>query len=105
VRIQHLDQHVNFQIEKFGRSVVFSTDTAAQFVYAFRPGQAMTEHTHPFSGEYILVLAGEAQISVGTESVLAAVNDVVLVAPEEVHAIYNHGSEPLVVLSFMSPKP
>ncbi|NTV52454.1 MAG: cupin domain-containing protein [Candidatus Firestonebacteria bacterium] len=105
MRIQHLDQHVNFQPEKFGRSVVFSTDTAAQFMYTFQPGQAMTEHTHPFSAEYLMVLEGEAQISVGTESVLAEVNSVVLVLPEEVHAIHNHGSEPLVVLSFMSPKP
>jgi quercetin dioxygenase-like cupin family protein len=105
VRIQHLDQHLNFQDEKFGRSVVFSTDTAAQFMYAFKPGQAMTEHTHPLSAEYIVVLEGEAQISVGMESVLAGVNAVVLVAPEEVHSIYNLGREALVVLSFMSPKP
>jgi quercetin dioxygenase-like cupin family protein len=105
LRIRHLDQHVNFQDEKFGRSVVFSTDTAAQFMYTFKPGQAMTEHTHPFSAEYIVVLEGEAQISVGTESVLAEINAVVLVLPEEVHAIYNHGREPLIILSFMSPKP
>jgi mannose-6-phosphate isomerase-like protein (cupin superfamily) len=65
----------------------------------------MTEHTHPFSAEYIVVLEGEAQISVGTESVLAEINAVVLVLPEEVHAIYNHGREPLIILSFMSPKP
>jgi quercetin dioxygenase-like cupin family protein len=105
MRLQHLKDHVNFQDEKFGRSVVLSSDTAAQFLYTFKPGQAMTDHTHPFSTEFITVLEGEAQISVGTESVLAEPNSVVMVPAEEVHSIHNYTDEPLVVLSFMSPKP
>ena len=105
MRIQHLDKHLNFLDEKFGRSVVFSTDTAAQFMYTFKPDQAMTEHTHPLSAEYIVVLEGEAQISVGTETVIAEVNAVVLVLAGEVHSIHNYGREPLVIMSFMSPKP
>jgi quercetin dioxygenase-like cupin family protein len=105
VHIQHLKDHVNFQEERFGRSVVFSSDIAVQFIYTFHPGQAMTDHTHPFSAEFITVLEGEAQISVDTESVLVEEFGVVLVPPEAVHSIHNHTDKPLVVMSFMSPKP
>jgi quercetin dioxygenase-like cupin family protein len=105
MRITHLRDHVNFQDDKFGRSVIFSSDSAVEFLYTFKPGQAMTEHTHPFSTEFITVLEGVAQISVGTESVLAEPDTVVAVTPEDVHSIHNHTNEPLVILSVMSPKP
>ncbi len=105
MRIQSLDNHINFQDEKFGRSVVLSSDTAVQFIYTFKPGQAMTDHTHPFSTEFLTVLEGEAVISVGTESVMAVTNSVVIVPPEEVHSIWNHSDAPVIIMSFMSPKP
>lgn len=105
MKITHLQDHVNFQDERFGRSVVAASDTAVLFLYSFKPGQAMTDHTHPFSAEFITVLAGEAAITIGTETVLAQVDDVVIVPPEVVHSIQNQGQEPLLVTSLMSPKP
>jgi quercetin dioxygenase-like cupin family protein len=105
VKIAHLQDYVNFQNERFGRSVVMSSDTAVLFLYSFKPGQAMTDHTHPFSAEFLTVVAGEALITINTETVLAQVDDVVIVPPEAVHSIQNQGREPLLVTSFMSPKP
>ncbi len=101
----NIREHVLWQNDHFGRSVVLSSDNAAFFLYAFKPGQAMTEHSHPFSTEYLLVLEGEAVISVGTESVLAVPDAVVVIPAESVHAMYNHTQRPLLIGSFMTPKP
>jgi quercetin dioxygenase-like cupin family protein len=101
VRIEELEKHINFQDERFGRSVVLSSDTAVLFMYSFKPGQAMTEHTHPFSNEFITVVEGEAVISVGVESVLAEPHMVVFAPKEVVHSIHNYTDKPLIVTSFM----
>jgi len=105
MRIEELKKHVNFQKERFGRSVVLTSDNSVLFLYSFKPGQAMTEHTHPFSNEYLTVIDGEAVISVGVESVLVKPHQVVFIPREEVHAIHNHTKKPLLVTSFMCPKP
>lgn len=105
MKVTQLSKHVALQEERFGRSVVLTSDASVLFLYTFKPGQAMTDHTHPFSNEFLTVIEGEALISVGTESVLAEPGTAVAVAPEAVHSIHNHGQTPLVVASFMSPKP
>lgn len=105
MRIEDLKKHANFQEERFGRSVVLTTDNSVLFVYSFKPGQAMTEHTHPFSQEYLTVIEGEALISVGVESVLVHPNEVVFVNREVIHSIHNNTDKPLLVSSFMAPKP
>ncbi len=105
MRLEELKKHINLQPDRFGRSVILSSDNAVLSLYSFQPGQAMSEHTHPFSGEFISVIEGEALISAGVESVLAPPHSVTFVPPEAVHSIHNHGSTPLLVTSFMSPKP
>jgi mannose-6-phosphate isomerase-like protein (cupin superfamily) len=105
MRIENLQDHANFEETGFGRSVVITSDNSVLFLYTFKPGQAMTEHTHPFTNEYLMVIEGEALISVGVESVLASPQQVVFVPRESVHSIHNHTSQPLLVASYMSPKP
>lgn len=105
MRIEEIKKHANFQAKGFGRSVVITSDTSVLFLYSFKPGQAMTEHTHPFSNEYLTIIEGDAMISVGVESVLASPQQVIFVPREARHAIYNLGKTPLLVTGFMSPKP
>lgn len=105
MKSEELLKHSNFQDNHFGRSTVLSSDNAVLFVYSFLPGQAMTEHSHPFSHEFITVLEGESVISVGVESILAFPNTVVFVPREAIHSIQNHTQRPLLVSSFMTPKP
>ena len=105
MKVTSLSDFVDFTDERFGRSAVLSSNQAALFLYCFKPGQEMPDHTHPFSAEYLLVLEGEAVISMDVESVLAGVHQAVLIPPEAVHAISNAGSAPLVIASFMSPRP
>lgn len=105
MRIEDLKNHVQFNEEKFNRNVVHTSDNAVLFIYSFLPGQAMTDHTHPFSNEFITILEGEALISVGVESVLAHQDDVVFIGREEIHSIHNNTDNPLVVSSLMTPKP
>lgn len=105
MRITSLKDHIRFDAERFGRSVVFSSDTAVMFIYSFHPGQAMTEHTQPFAHVILHVLEGEAHVSVATETVMAPAGTVISIPPETVQAIYNRSDRPLVVASYMSPKP
>jgi quercetin dioxygenase-like cupin family protein len=105
MKVNNLREHINLQAVHFGRSVVVSADSSVLFLYSFQPGQSMTDHTHPFASEFLLVIEGQALISVGTESVLADPQSVVGIPPEAVHSIHNQGSKPLLVASFMSPKP
>jgi quercetin dioxygenase-like cupin family protein len=103
--LENLRAHMKFESERFGRSVVLSSDTAVLFLYSFQAGQAMTDHTHPFSNEFLQVIQGEATITVDVETVLAKPGEVIFVPREFVHSIHNHTDRPLVVSSFMSPKP
>ncbi|MEW6517187.1 MAG: cupin domain-containing protein [candidate division FCPU426 bacterium] len=105
MRIENIKDHIQFEDEGFGRSVVITSDNSVLFLYTFKPGQAMTEHTHPFTNEYVTVIEGEALISVDVESVLVAPQQVVFIPRESVHSIHNHSSKPLIVASFMTPKP
>ncbi len=105
MRSEDIKQHANFQAKGFGRSMVVTSDNSVLFLYSFKAGQAMTEHTHPFSNEYLTVIEGEAVISVGVESVLAFPSQVIFVPREARHAIYNRGKKPLLVTGFMTPKP
>ncbi|MCD4812761.1 cupin domain-containing protein [bacterium] len=105
MRIEKLKNHINFQKDRFGRSVVMSSDNAALFLYSFKPGQTMTDHTHPFSNEYLTVIEGDAVISVGVETVEVKPHQVVFVPRETIHSIQNNTKKPLLVSSFMSPKP
>lgn len=105
MRVEELKAHINFQKDRFGRSVVMTSDNSVLFLYSFKPGQTMTDHTHPFSNEYLTVIEGEAVISVGVESVEVKPHEVVFVPREEIHSIQNKSKKPLLVSSFMSPKP
>ena len=105
MRIEDIKKHARFETKGFGRSVVVTSDNSVLFLYCFKAGQAMTEHTHPFSNEYLTIVEGEAMISVGVESVLASPQHVIFVPREARHAIYNQGKKPLLVTGFMTPKP
>ncbi len=105
MRVEEIKKHVDFQNEHFGRAVILSSDNAVLFLYSFKPGQAMTEHSHPFSNEYLAVVEGEAVISVGVESVIVQPQQVVFVPREEHHSIENNTQKPLLVTGFMTPKP
>mgnify|MGYP006287319937 FL=1 len=105
MKITYLDRHVNVQTDRFGRAVVTSSTTAVLFLYTFSPGQAMTEHTQPLSHVFLTVLEGEGHITVDRETVIAGEGAVITVEPGIVHAIHNRSDKPLVVSSFMSPKP
>ncbi|MBN1595458.1 cupin domain-containing protein [candidate division FCPU426 bacterium] len=105
MRIEDIKKHANFQPDRFGRSVIITSENSVLFLYSFKPGQAMTEHSHPFSQEYLTIIEGEAVISVGVESVIAKPYQVIFVPREEIHAIYNYSRQPLLITSFMSPKP
>jgi mannose-6-phosphate isomerase-like protein (cupin superfamily) len=58
------------------------------------PGRGPSPHTHPYE-EVLIVLEGEATVTVGDEEVVARAGDVVIVPADTPHAFTNTGDGPL----------
>ncbi|HUD39150.1 MAG TPA: cupin domain-containing protein [Streptosporangiaceae bacterium] len=88
--------------------VLLSPKTAgstAGFMGALRlaPGQAVSEHRHPYSEEFIYVVSGSLVLRAGGEEVQLG-PDVAALTPKGVpHRLENHGSETALVVFCLGP--
>lgn len=87
------------------RSVVTQTAHAVIVAWHVGPGQTIRPHVHPHGQDTWTILAGAGDYLVDlhgkTRRIVAA--DVVIARANEVHGVYNGGSEPLVFISVVSP--
>ena len=58
------------------------------------PGRGPSPHSHPYE-EVLIVLEGEATMTVGDEELVAGAGDVVIVPADTPHAFTNTGEGPL----------
>ncbi len=98
-------EHAAFSSEKMRKTSVF--DSAGMFcdVYGFEPGQSQAGHVHPGSDKVYLVVEGEAEIRIGSDTRRLLAGGLAHAAPGVEHAVTNPGPERLVLLVFMAPKP
>jgi putative monooxygenase len=88
--------------------VLLSPKTAgstAGFMGALRlkPGEAVTEHRHPYSEEYIYVVDGSLLLRAGGQE-LALEPDVAAMTPRDMpHRLENHGRQLALVVFFLGP--
>lgn len=66
-------------------------------------GASTRSHYHRTSEELYHVIAGQGQISLGTEVLELNVGDTVLITPGTPHRVRNTGTEPLQLLCCCSP--
>jgi quercetin dioxygenase-like cupin family protein len=65
--------------------------------FAFDAGQALSEHSAPFAA-YILPLDGEAELTIGGQTVAASVGDIVLMPANVPHALRARGRFKMLLL-------
>jgi quercetin dioxygenase-like cupin family protein len=87
------------------RSVITESQEAVVVVWYIKPGQTISTHIHPNGQDTWTILAGTGSYSldqVGTTNLISA-GDVVVAPVGCVHGVFNHGDEPLVFISVVSP--
>lgn len=94
-----------FASEKFQKVNLFESPRMFCDLYCFEPTQAQSPHTHSGSDKIYVVMAGQAELAVGSEQASISAGNAVLIPPGVEHSIRNLGPERLVVLVFMAPKP
>jgi quercetin dioxygenase-like cupin family protein len=87
------------------RSVVTESEHTVVVAWYLQPGQEIPAHIHPHGQDTWTILAGQGEYyldgSGATQSI--GIGDVVVAPIGSVHGVYNHGNEPLVFISIVSP--
>ncbi|MFC4359100.1 cupin domain-containing protein [Halobium salinum] len=85
--------------------VVLENDRAQAATMTLSPGQSTggPDNAHAESDQWLYVVAGEGQATVGGETVDLGAGDLLLVERGETHEIRNSGGEPLETLNLYVP--
>ncbi|MDA2813005.1 cupin domain-containing protein [Nocardiopsis sp. RSe5-2] len=67
------------------------------------PGERITEHYHPFSEEFVHVVAGRVDVEMEEERVRVDAGEGLLIPREVRHRMVNDGDEEAAVVFFLSP--
>ncbi len=87
------------------RSVVTESQDAVIVAWYIQPEQEIPAHVHPNGQDTWTILTGKGEYyldQAGTTTLIAA-GDVVVAHAGCVHGVFNHGTEPLVFISVVSP--
>ncbi len=87
------------------RSVITESPAAVIVAWYIRPQQEIPAHRHPQGQDTWTILAGQGEYyldrSGTTQSIVKG--DVVIAPTGSVHGVFNHGDEPLIFISVVSP--
>jgi len=96
---------MQFSTEKMKKNGIFETPRFFCDLYCFEPGQTQSAHIHEGSDKVYYVIKGKGSFQVGGEEKQIGEGEIVMAASGEKHGVVNNGSERLVVLVYMAPKP
>lgn len=87
------------------RSVVTESSEATVVAWYLKPGQEIRAHIHPQGQDTWTIARGKGEYyldATGTKQLIMA-GDVVVAPSGSIHGVLNHGDEPLVFISIVSP--
>jgi quercetin dioxygenase-like cupin family protein len=87
------------------RSVISESPESTIVAWYIQPQQSIPAHIHPQGQDTWTILAGQGEYYLdraGTTRSIAK-GDVVIAPTGSVHGVYNHGNEPLIFISVVSP--
>ncbi|MBE9005798.1 cupin domain-containing protein [Fortiea sp. LEGE XX443] len=87
------------------RSIVTDSSDAVVVAWYVKPGQEIAAHIHPNGQDTWTILSGSGEYyldTAGTRKTITA-GDVVVAPVQYVHGVFNHGDEPLVFISVVTP--
>ena len=94
-----------FSAEKMGKVDLFRGETMFAGLNCFEPGQEHAPHTHAGQDKLYVVLEGEGEVRVGSETQQVTVGDAAFAPSGILHSIRNTGSARLVVIAVLAPPP
>lgn len=94
-----------FRLDKMGKLTLAEGQYLFAGVNAFEPGQEHAAHVHAGQDKVYVVMAGEAEITLGEERRRVGAGAVAMAAADVPHGVRNVGSGRLVVLVVMGPPP
>jgi quercetin dioxygenase-like cupin family protein len=94
-----------FSAEKMGKVDLFRGETMFAGLNCFEPGQEHAPHTHAGQDKLYVVLEGEGEVRVGSETQRVTVGDAAFAPSGILHSIRNTGSARLVVIAVLAPPP
>jgi quercetin dioxygenase-like cupin family protein len=104
-RIFNIDGSVS---SKGGTSMEVICKTKIHEIHLWRvhPGESIYPHIHPHNDDfwYIIKGVGEYYLSANIKKTVRP-GDIAVASPDEVHGIYNTGSEDIIIYSVLSPLP
>ena len=75
-------------------------DGARVQIVTIQPGDTIANHYHRTTREFYLVLQGRCRLTVNGETLALRRDDMLLMEPDDVHSLANHGTIPFVLLVF-----
>lgn len=72
-------------------------------VATLEPGEVITEHYHPYSEEFLYVASGQISLRLDGEELDVRAGTSVLIPRNVRHRLNNDGTEPVLVVFFLSP--
>ena len=96
-----LQEPLEAPAESIVSRTVYTSDTVRIVLFAFAPGQELTEHTSTREA-LIHVLDGRGEITLGSETVDASAGTLIRMAPKLPHSVHAHS--PLRMLLYMLGK-
>ncbi len=82
-----------------------TVDATAGFggVVYLRPGQAVTEHYHPYSDEFFIVVSGRVRMRINDEPVELSAGEAVMITRGSRHRLEHLDGEPATAAFFLAP--
>lgn len=87
------------------RSVITQSPEAVVVAWYVKPGQRIANHVHPNGQDTWTILSGMAEYQLDADggSCVIEAGDVLVAPIGAVHGVFNHGAEPLVFISVVTP--
>ena len=105
MEVRNVSELARFSDDKMQKVPLF--DSAAYFcdLYCLKPGQDQRIHSHKESDKIYFVLRGQGLFHIAGEEKELGPAQTVIARPGQDHGVRNAGTEDLVLLVFMSPRP
>lgn len=88
------------------REVLYDCKNHEIHIWRITPGDWIYPHTHPSTDDVWYIVQGEGEYyTAGNEKRIIGPGDLAVASPEEVHGLYNSGTEDIIVLSMLAPLP
>lgn len=86
ISVQDIVHSVEYQRESVVSKTLVKKDTGTITLFAFDKGQGLSEHTAPFDAA-VQVVAGQAEVSIGGETVTVKAGELVVMPANIPHAL------------------